>query len=258
VGEEDSCRTQFRAGPGAISRGCLDEVTFQLVSILLVNMFVGQATEVGIPWISEKVRNFMHDGRHKEKKVELPQWETEAKQGEFGGTLDEYSEMVIQFGYISLFAASFPLAPLLAVLNNIVEIRTDALKLVHNSRPEYRGAADIGSWYYILEILSIISVGTNCALLGFSIDNISAALQNDTSDYKFWTLVIVVILEHILLGAKIALSAGIPDVPGWVQKELSKQQYIKQQTLKSLESYEPKLWNIKPVDDRQDDEVDIS
>ncbi len=48
---------------------------------------------------------------------------------------------VIQYGFIVLFAAAFPLAPLLAAVNNMVEIRTDAIKLLRATvRPPYRGA----------------------------------------------------------------------------------------------------------------------
>ena len=37
--------------------------------------------------------------------------------------LDEYLEMVIQYGFITLFVAAFPLAPLFALINNVLEIR---------------------------------------------------------------------------------------------------------------------------------------
>lgn len=36
---------------------------------------------------------------------------------------------VIQFGFITLFVASFPLAPLLALCNNIVEVRVSGVVL---------------------------------------------------------------------------------------------------------------------------------
>ena len=51
--------------------------------------------------------------------------------GEFGrlGLLDEYLELAIQYGFITLFVAAFPLAPLFALLNNIFEIRLDARKV---------------------------------------------------------------------------------------------------------------------------------
>lgn len=53
---------------------------------------------------------------------------------------------VIQFGFVSLFVASFPLAPLFALLNNIIEIRLDAKKFVTElRRPDAVRAQDIGT-----------------------------------------------------------------------------------------------------------------
>ena len=35
----------------------------------------------------------------------------------------EYLEIVIQFGFITMFSCAFPLAPFFALLNNLLEIR---------------------------------------------------------------------------------------------------------------------------------------
>ena len=48
--------------------------------------------------------------------------------------MQEYLEMVLQFGFITIFVAAFPLAPLFALLNNWVEIRLDAQKFVRDTR----------------------------------------------------------------------------------------------------------------------------
>jgi hypothetical protein len=45
------------------------------------------------------------------------------------GTFKDYGEMVIQFGYCTLFVAAFPLAPVLALVNNWIELRVDGWKL---------------------------------------------------------------------------------------------------------------------------------
>lgn len=59
---------------------------------------------------------------------------------------DEYFEMVMQYGYATMFVATFPLAPLLALLNNVVEIRLDAYKMVcEYRRPVPMAAANIGA-----------------------------------------------------------------------------------------------------------------
>lgn len=52
---------------------------------------------------------------------------------------------VLQFGFTTIFVAAFPLAPLLALLNNIIEIRLDAYKFVTQwRRPLPARATDIG------------------------------------------------------------------------------------------------------------------
>lgn len=82
------------------------------------------------------------------------------------GTLMDYAELAVQFGYITLFVVSFPLAPLLALANNYVEFRSDAFKLLTQmQRPVPRGAEDIGSWQGVFTTISCIAVVTNSALV---------------------------------------------------------------------------------------------
>ena len=53
--------------------------------------------------------------------------------------------VVIQFGFVTIFVAAFPLAPLFALLNNIIEIRVDAYKFATQwKRPLAERAQDIG------------------------------------------------------------------------------------------------------------------
>ena len=55
--------------------------------------------------------------------------------------------MFIQFGYVVLFSSAFPLAALCALLNNIIEIRSDAFKLCTNlRRPFGESVENIGTW----------------------------------------------------------------------------------------------------------------
>ncbi len=76
--------------------------------------------------------------------------------------LDEYLEMVIQYGFVTLFVAAFPLAPFFAWLNNVIEIRVDSNKyLTTLRRPLAQRAQDIGAWVNILQIITYISVLSN-------------------------------------------------------------------------------------------------
>eukprot|EP01047_Picozoa_sp_COSAG01_P115948 COSAG01_NODE_44619_length_417_cov_0.877358_1_plen_112_part_01 len=51
----------------------------------------------------------------------------------------DYNEMAIQIGFMTMFAVALPIGPLLALLNNLLELRIDAGKLTpggaHGSAP---------------------------------------------------------------------------------------------------------------------------
>jgi hypothetical protein len=68
----------------------------------------------------------------------------------------------LQYGFITIFVAAFPLAPLFALLNNILEMRLDAKKLlVYYRRPVGQRVKDIGVWYGILDSVGKLAVISN-------------------------------------------------------------------------------------------------
>lgn len=53
---------------------------------------------------------------------------------------------VIQFGFITIFAVAFPLGSLFSLINNILEIKIDAFKILTQfKRPLPKKAQDIGN-----------------------------------------------------------------------------------------------------------------
>ena len=54
---------------------------------------------------------------------------------DYDNTFDDMLEMVNQFGLVVLFSAALPVAPALALINNIIEVRSDAFKLTTLKRP---------------------------------------------------------------------------------------------------------------------------
>ena len=48
---------------------------------------------------------------------------------EVDGSFDDFTEIVILFGYVTLFSVVFPLAPVAGVALLILEMRVDGLKL---------------------------------------------------------------------------------------------------------------------------------
>ncbi|KAF0762564.1 hypothetical protein AaE_003293 [Aphanomyces astaci] len=129
--------------------------------------------------------------------------------------------MIIQFGYITLFVVSFPLAPFLALLNNYFEIRIDAFKLAKESRrPNPHGAEDIGTWQTILEIMGTISVVTNVAAVVFVSNHTFSGMSFES---KLWTFIAV---EHVILLFKYVLSVVIDDVPEDVKLQLDRSKFL--------------------------------
>uniref|UniRef100_A0A3P9HUS4 Anoctamin n=1 Tax=Oryzias latipes TaxID=8090 RepID=A0A3P9HUS4_ORYLA len=152
--------------------GCLIELTTQLVIVMAGKQLWGNIQEALLPlmrnwWSSRK-------GRHNPEN-HYSRWEQDYVLQNFSqlGLFYEYLEMVIQFGFITLFVASFPLAPLLALFNNILEIRVDAWKFTTQfRRPVASKARNIGAWQEILNAVAILSVVTNAFIMAFTSDMI--------------------------------------------------------------------------------------
>ena len=81
----------------------------------------------------------------------------------------DYSSLVIQFGFVSMFSVAFPPAPLLCLLFNTCELRYVASNhLRTNRRAIARGTAGLGMWLTLVEVLSMCAVVTNCTILYYS------------------------------------------------------------------------------------------
>ncbi|XP_060527045.1 anoctamin-5-like isoform X1 [Cylas formicarius] len=76
---------------------------------------------------------------------------------------------VIQYGFVNFFVVGFPVAPLFALLNNAVELRVDASKIVKSyRRPVPNKVAGLGAWFGILQAMTYIGVVTNALVIAFT------------------------------------------------------------------------------------------
>ena len=90
---------------------------------------------------------------------------------------------VLQFGFVTMFVAAFPLAPLFALINSVVELRVDAINFVCQfRRPIASRAQDIGAWYRILEGLASLSVLVNAFVIAFTSDFIPRLVYKANGD----------------------------------------------------------------------------
>uniref|UniRef100_A0A8C2U0G3 Anoctamin n=1 Tax=Coturnix japonica TaxID=93934 RepID=A0A8C2U0G3_COTJA len=167
--------------------GCLMELCIQLSIIMLGKQLIqNNLFEIGIPKLKKLIRK-MKDERTEPKKMDTSQpkdpqqWDLDYTLEPFTGLTPEYMEMIIQFGFVTLFVASFPLAPLFALLNNIIEVRLDAKKFVTElRRPDTVRAKDIGIWYNILSGIGKLSVIINAFVIAVTSDFIPRLMYQYT------------------------------------------------------------------------------
>ncbi|XP_067276141.1 anoctamin-1 isoform X2 [Pseudorasbora parva] len=156
--------------------GCLIEVCIQLGIIMLGKQLIqNNVFEIAIPKLKKMYRTYKEekdgsaDEEDKDSKREPQRWDLDYDLEPYEGLSPEYMEMVIQYGFVTLFVASFPLAPVFALLNNIIEIRLDAAKFVTEiRRPDAVSAKEIGIWYNILSGISKFAVITNAFVISFT------------------------------------------------------------------------------------------
>ncbi|XP_037616622.1 anoctamin-4-like [Sebastes umbrosus] len=154
--------------------GCLIDLCLQMGIIMVLKQTWNNFMELGYPLIQNWwTRRRLRREHGKTAKASFPQWERDYNLQPMNayGLFDEYLEMILQFGFTTIFVAAFPLAPLLALLNNVIEIRLDAYKFVTQwRRPLPSQAKDIGIWYGILEGIGILSVITNAFVIAVTSD----------------------------------------------------------------------------------------
>uniref|UniRef100_A0A8C5TXC8 Anoctamin n=1 Tax=Malurus cyaneus samueli TaxID=2593467 RepID=A0A8C5TXC8_9PASS len=156
--------------------GCLMELCIQLSIIMLGKQLIqNNLFEIGIPKMKKFIRYLKLKRQrsldHEEHMKKKQRYEVDYNLEPFAGLTPEYMEMIIQFGFVTLFVASFPLAPLFALLNNIIEIRLDAKKFVTElRRPVAVRAKDIGKVILLLILRSLFTLVAQAFVISFTSD----------------------------------------------------------------------------------------
>ncbi|KAH6555060.1 hypothetical protein KP509_1Z285100, partial [Ceratopteris richardii] len=141
-----------------------------LIQRLVISQILNNITENLIPYVSYRrnkhktlqiEREAKQDPEEKSKR-HMPQVEKEylkplytasVETDSEDGLFDDFLELALQFGMVAMFASAFPLVFVFAFVNNLIEIRSDASKLlVMLRRPIPRAAHSIGAWLNIFQM----------------------------------------------------------------------------------------------------------
>ncbi|XP_047098037.1 anoctamin-1-like isoform X1 [Schistocerca piceifrons] len=162
---------QEECSPG----GCLMELCIQLGIIMIGKQAMNTLLEMLFPLFFKWLNTLKVKTGFRKKGLEScrSRWMKDFKLVEWGprGLFPEYLEMVLQYGFVTIFVAAFPLAPFFALLNNILEMRLDAKKLLtFYRRPVTQRVRDIGVWFRILDSIGKLSVISNGFIIAFTSD----------------------------------------------------------------------------------------
>lgn len=228
---------------GCKNGNCLGELQQQLGTIFITLIVVNNALEIGIPILMNKINAKKNEAEASEversasgklfKEKSIPELEYEL--APYDGTFSDFDELIIQYGYVTLFVVAFPLAPLLALINNILETRIDSSKLLLlTRRPEPRGAFDIGTWSSIMNIVSFIAVIVNLGIVCFE-----TQLMEDWTDHSdAWEAYVFIGTEHLIFILKFTIAYIVPDEPEDVVIHCARQEYIVNVLINGMEDEE--------------------
>ncbi|XP_016969685.1 anoctamin-4 [Drosophila rhopaloa] len=174
-GDEGARRSEFFRLKNDICdpAGCLSELCIQLAIIMVGKQCWNNFMEYLFPKFWNWWRQRKHKQATKDESHLHMAWEQDYHMQDPGrlALFDEYLEMILQYGFVTLFVAAFPLAPLFALLNNVAEIRLDAYKMVTQARrPLAERVEDIGAWYGILRIITYTAVVSNAFVIAYTSD----------------------------------------------------------------------------------------
>ncbi|RHY58460.1 hypothetical protein DYB34_000239 [Aphanomyces astaci] len=195
-------------GDPCIDNNCLGELRLQLFILFGMQVVVGNLVEVVLPTATRMLhlyRNASDDPSKPKKsagdtkrKLQLAQEHCSQEElqamllpYEASEAFQDYNEMVIQYGFVTLFVVAFPLTPVMALANNILEIHVDAS--------------------FFLHAMNSLAVVTNISILLFTYDPNDKVTSDATSSTTKWVTFIVA--EQLSVALKHLVAYLVPDEP---------------------------------------------
>lgn len=202
---------------------CMHELHTMTRSLVLTKATIQQAMELGIPTLiilvnriilwyawwrsgetssSELRKSLLTADLDTSEKSSEAEDIREAGLNTFSNTVEDYGELVIQYGYVVLFGLAYPPATIVFFINNVIELRSDIFKylFILNRAPAV-DAAHIGKWGTILHILAMISIWTNSGIIVFT----SNESVLEWSDITMKSIAVFFLLKQVLYWMTLAI-----------------------------------------------------
>lgn len=237
---------------------CMEDLQLQLLIVFAAKQFAMKIAEYAVPLTKAAAAEQSHKLQYKLRKDSghntiddaANDVNNQLTKADYDGVFMDYSELAIQFGYSTLFAVAFPLAPAMCALSNIIEQRLDAYKLCRVfRRPNFETRENIGAWGTVFDALAVGAVITNALLVGFVGSQMSDALSVHASgrperlgNHRLWAAAVAI--EHVILFFRFVVKTVLPEEPGWVGKAKVQLEASIKQRMRTVEEETEELLEI--------------
>eukprot|EP00747_Dinoflagellata_sp_TGD_P028380 gnl/TRDRNA2_/TRDRNA2_133232_c0_seq1.p1 gnl/TRDRNA2_/TRDRNA2_133232_c0~~gnl/TRDRNA2_/TRDRNA2_133232_c0_seq1.p1 ORF type:complete len:313 (-),score=72.66 gnl/TRDRNA2_/TRDRNA2_133232_c0_seq1:254-1192(-) len=197
-----------------VDNDCLKDLGSQLAIFMLMRLTLQNFIELGVPYLYMWYRNFterrqFHSSIFSNPLTVMPDMSSAEKQSkrEEYDLFDDFDEILILYGYTTLFISACPWVPFVALICCVLECFLDHWKLVFlHKRPMPLQAKDNEPWDTAFDVVGFIAMMTNAALVVFS--------SHDFKGWRHHTKIIFFLgIEHAIIIGRILVAVIAPAVP---------------------------------------------
>lgn len=197
-----------------VDHDCMKDLGTQLAMFMIVRLTLQNFIELGAPYLYMIWRSYQegiqfHTNPFTNPLTVMPDLSSAEKQSkkEDYDLFQDMDEILILYGYTSLFVVACPWVPVLALVSCVLECFLDQKKLVLiHRRPFPMPAANNEPWDTAFDVFGILAMMTNLAVVIFASDF-----------FSHWThasrIILFLFIEHIMIGARIAVAVMLPSSP---------------------------------------------
>ncbi|KAF8453652.1 plasma membrane stress response protein-like protein [Terfezia claveryi] len=249
-----------------------DRLRKQVIYFTVTAQVVNLALELIVPTVKRKIfkkakqiqssrKDMDNKGAGRDREEEREFLESVRDQAE----LDVYDvnadlrEMTTQFGYLALFSPIWPLTAVSFIVNNWIELRSDAAKIcIEMQRPIPLRADSIGPWLDNLSFLSWLGSITSAALIYLFNDESSSPSGTPKSLTLWGVLAAILLSEHLYFVARMVDRLALSKIESeGLVRERRERFLVRRRYLEESMGLEASLERERKVSLMQGEELDL-
>mmetsp|Transcript_33029 Transcript_33029/g.68964 ORF Transcript_33029/g.68964 Transcript_33029/m.68964 type:complete len:739 (-) Transcript_33029:239-2455(-) len=193
---------------------CMDDLGKQLAIFMIMRLTLQNFIELAMPYVLMMYRSYMegrafNTGMFTNPLTVMPDLSSAERQSkkEDYDLYEDMDEVLILYGYTTLFIVACPWVPLFALISNVLECFLDQKKLVLlYRRPFPTPAANNEPWDTAFDVFGIFAMLTNTAVVVFT----SHAFDAWSHSSK---ILIFLAIEHVMIMGRILVGILLPALP---------------------------------------------